>query len=414
MDNSISLMCMLNRDYLQSNKKSIVYLAINVVPPDQHTESEILSSAICLLIDRSGSMWGKKLDQAKTAAQRMVDQLQPGDSIGLITFSSKVEPVLELAPIQSLNVEDLKRKIQKIRCGGGTELYRGLDTAFLQFMRSGATSPDIVKRIILLSDGQPTDHTPDSHFIKLATEMGNAGISVMALGIGKEYNEDLMGDIAENSRGVWKHISNADDIPGIFTQQVEETRAVVRTSVRISVALDSEVEIKDIYKTAPNVYQIDYTRGHEGEINLALGDVRTGEQQMVVAKLTLPAKPDGTFHIGRAYVTDDQRNQVDINIVYTSDEAKWSMENNAFSRGAYMQAETQTLTKKGLSGDTEAMTQAKQQADTLARDPNLRKLSDLQDDVTAVRETISRTEKGMTEEETKLAKQDMTQKRRAR
>ena len=414
MGSSVSFRCILNREYLKADEPAVIYLALDIMPPDESSTSEIMPSAICLLIDRSGSMLGRKLNQARAAAQKLVDQLQPGDSIGMLTFSSKVEPIIDLQQIQYLDIADFKKKIQKIRCGGGTELYRGLDAAYMQFMRSGNTTADVVKRVILLSDGEPTDHTPESHFSKLATEMGNAGISIMALGIGKEYNEDLMGEIAECSRGVWKHISDADDIPGIFTQQLEETRAVVRTSLRMSMNLESFVGIQDIYKQSPENYHIDFTRTPDGEIKLALGDIRSGERQMVVAKLELPARPEGQYLVGRVYLSDNPGEHADIYINYTADENKWSVESNSYPRGAFMQSETQALTRKGLSGDTTALEQARQRSETLARDPNLRRISALQDDITTVRATIARTSKGMSEEETKVAKHDLTQTRRAR
>jgi Ca-activated chloride channel family protein len=414
MGSSVSLKCTLNREFVPADKKSIVYLAMDIWPPDGTMSPLGMSSAICLLIDRSGSMWGKKLNQAKEAAQRLIDQLQPGDSIGLITFSSKVEPVVEMDQIQSLDVSDLKNKIQKIKCGGGTELYRGLDTAFLQFVRSGSTSGEMVRRVILLSDGEPTDHMPDSHFIKLATEMGNAGISVMALGVGKEYNEDLLGDIAENSRGVWKHISDASDIPAIFTQQLEETRTVVRTSLRVSTHMEKDVEIKEIYKASPEVYSIDFKRTGDDDVKIALGDVKAGMRQMIVAKLAVPLKPEGPFTLGKVYVTDEPAVQSDIKVTYTKDENLFGAENDAFPRGAFLQAETQALTKKGLSGDTEALERARQQAETLARDQTLTRSGTFGKDMEGVVKILDKTNKGMTEEETKLAKQDMTQTRRWR
>jgi len=411
MGSSVSLKCTLNREFVPADKKSIIYLAIEIWPPEGTMTPAGLPSAICLLIDRSGSMWGKKLNQAKEAAQRLIDQLQPSDSISLITFSSKVETVVEMDKIQALDVTELKRKIQKIKCGGGTELYRGLDTAFLQFIRLGITSSDLVKRVILLSDGEPTDHTPESHFIKLATEMGNAGISVMALGVGKEYNEDLLGDIAENSRGIWKHISDASDIPAIFTQQLEETRTVVRTSLRASIHLDKDVELKEIYKAAPEVYSITFNRDGNDEVKIALGDVKAGMRQMIVVKLAVPPKPEGLCSLGKIYVTDEPAVQSDITITYTKDEKRYSTENDAFPRGAFLQAETQTLTKKGLSGDTAALERARQQAETLMRDHTLTRSGTFGEDMAEVVKILDKSGKGLTEEEIKLAKQDMTQTR---
>ena len=115
MGSSVSFRCILNREYLKADEPAVIYLALDIMPPDESSTSEIMPSAICLLIDRSGSMLGRKLNQARAAAQKLVDQLQPGDSIGMLTFSSKVEPIIDLQQIQYLDIADFKKKIQKIR-----------------------------------------------------------------------------------------------------------------------------------------------------------------------------------------------------------------------------------------------------------------------------------------------------------
>ena len=102
MGSSVSLKCTLNRIYVPAGKNAIVYLAMDIMPAEHTSVRESLPSAICLLIDRSGSMWGKKLNQAKAAAKGLINQLQPGDAIGLVTetseeFSSRVpEPYTRL------------------------------------------------------------------------------------------------------------------------------------------------------------------------------------------------------------------------------------------------------------------------------------------------------------------------------
>lgn len=409
MGSSVSLKCTLNRVYVPAGKKSIVYLAMDIFPAENTSVHESLPSAICLLIDRSGSMWGKKLNQAKAAAKGLINQLQPGDAIGLVTFSSKIEVIAEMEQLQFFDITDLKKKVDKIRCGGGTELYHGLDNAYLQFIRTGRTEANLVKRVILLSDGQPTDHIPDSHFLKLADEMGRTGISIMALGIGKEYNENLLSDIAELSHGIWKHIADAEDMPAIFTEQLEETRAVVRISPVVNMQLDPEVEIKNMYKAAPEIYPInDQKPSASGEIILKPGDIRSGESQMLVARLSIPARPEGTYKLGRVQIVDEESTAQDVMIVYTADEKLWSMENDAFARGSFLKAETQTMARKGLSGDATALWQAEQQAETMVRDPNLSKIGTMKDDMSRVADLVRKSKQGLTEEETKAAKHDMT------
>jgi hypothetical protein len=178
--------------------------------------------------------------------------------------------------------------------------------------------------------------------------------------------------------------------------------------------MEKDVEIKEIYKASPEVYSIDFKRTGDDDVKIALGDVKAGMRQMIVAKLAVPLKPEGPFTLGKVYVTDEPAVQSDIKVTYTKDENLFGAENDAFPRGAFLQAETQALTKKGLSGDTEALERARQQAETLARDQTLTRSGTFGKDMEGVVKILDKTNKGMTEEETKLAKQDMTQTRRWR
>ena len=267
----------------------------------------------------------------------------------------------------------------------------------------------------MLSDGQPTDHTAESHFLKLADEMGNVGIAIMALGIGKEYNENLLGDIAEHSHGIWKHIADASDIPAIFTQQLEETKAVVRTAPVVVMQLDPGIEIKGVYKAAPDVYPItELSRTENGEVRILPGDTRLGETQILVLRLSLPPRKEGKFSLGKIRIEGEESPDQDIAVSYTNDENLWSIENDAFARGTFLKAETQAMTRKGLSGDSTALWKASQQAETMVRDPGLSKIPEMKDDMSKVVDIINKSKKGLTEEETKVAKHEMTQAKRGK
>ena len=213
MTTMTSLKCTLNREYLPANQKAVIFLAMEVLPPaDAVLKLTPLPSAICLLIDRSGSMEGDKLDQAKIAANQVIDKLQPTDYVGVVTFGRKIDKVADLQQVQSMDIATCKRKIQDMQAEGTTELYKGLDTALQQILRAGKDVGNVVKRVILLSDGQPTDNVPDEEYTRLSRRMRELGISVQTVGIGPDYNEDLLGSIAEYSGGIWKHISSASEI----------------------------------------------------------------------------------------------------------------------------------------------------------------------------------------------------------
>lgn len=412
MNSSISLKCTLNREYLPANKKQAVFLAFEILPPQVLEAGAGLPSAICLLIDRSGSMEGEKLDQAKAAACQLLEQLQPADYVGMVTFASEIKDMADVNQVQSIDIEALEDKINKLEAKGTTELYKGLEKAYQQVLRTSKATVNLVKRVILLSDGQPTDDVPDTEYVKLTRRMREMGISVVTLGIGPDYNEDLLGTIAENSGGVWKHISSPGEISNIFSRQLEETKTVIHTLPEILMHLSKDVEVKDIYKAMPEVHAVVNLQRSGAEVRIPLSDIKAGEAQTLTARLSLPPRPEGQVRLAKVQIAGQPESQTDVVATYTSDERLWGVENNAFPRGIFLTAETQVLTRKGLSGDETALKRAEQLTDTILRDPNLTKLREVHDTVVRTGETIVKAKAGMTEEETKIAKQGMTEIRR--
>ena len=408
MESSIRLKCTLNRNYLPVDKKSVVYLAIDVIPPEFISKTQTLASAICLVIDRSSSMGGHKFQKAKAAARNLLHQLQPGDYVSLVTFSSKVEEIVPLRKVQDVDMVNLDRKIDQLRCGGGTELYRGLDAAYQQFLRSGITGEDIVKRVILLSDGQPDDNLPQSFYVRLAKEMGDSGVSVMALGIGDKYNEDLLSEIAEHSRGMWKHISTADDIPAIVSQQLEETRAVVAPRSQMVVRLADGVEIKAVYKFVPEALKVSDIKRDGSDITVPIGDITLGQPQTFVMQLAVAPAGEGERCLVKVQIPGEPASSQDIMVTHTSDMSLWGVESDAFPRGIFLTAETQVLAREGLSGDKESLARAKELAETILADTYL-SIDAIHEATTVVKRTVDRAEQGLSDEETKAAKQDVTQ-----
>jgi Ca-activated chloride channel family protein len=253
---------------------------------------------------------------------------------------------------------------------------------------------------------------PESFYIKLAKEMGETGISVMALGLGKEYNEDLLSEIAEHSRGIWKHISQPEDLPAIFSQQLDDTRVVIRVKPEIVLQLSDNVEMKMMYKFIPEAIKIGDLKRNGAEITVPLSDLKLMESQTLVVQLSVPSAPEGQLCLVKVQIADDPTTQQEIMATCTSDENLWGTENNPFPRGIFLTAKTQVLTQEGLSGDQSALNRARELAETILADQSLSEIYSLQETTTTIRQTIGDAQNGLTDEETKVAKQDMTRIRR--
>jgi len=172
---------------------------------------------LSLVIDRSGSMHGEKLDYVKEAAKLLCNQLSSDDRVSLTTFDDKVHTVFQNSKINSdIQVDSL---IDGIYSGGCTNLSGGYlngITLAEESMKKG-----YVNRVILLTDGLANSGIVNENEIAQLVRDGlKRGISTTTIGVGENYNEDLLGTMAENGGGSTYFIENPEDAASIFNEEL--------------------------------------------------------------------------------------------------------------------------------------------------------------------------------------------------
>ncbi len=166
-------------------------------------------AALVLVLDRSGSMQGPKLDAAKQAALAAVDALAPGDQIAIVAFDSDVSVVVPLQPASHRT--EIGKLIGKIEPGGGTNIYPGLEAAFDLL----GTSKLKIRHVILMTDGEaPYDGITD-----LLEKMQAQHITVSAVGVaGADRN--LLQLISEGGNGRLYMVDDIKALAKIFAKEI--------------------------------------------------------------------------------------------------------------------------------------------------------------------------------------------------
>jgi Ca-activated chloride channel homolog len=308
------------------DQPQLIYVLTELVP------SKVISNVrlplnFTLVLDQSGSMAGEKLRTMKEAVNHIIDQLGVEDILSIVTFQSRTEI---LAPAQpARDKEALKRAVNKIRDGGGTNVAPALQAALR--LVSQSLSPERVSRIILLTDGEATDREEDSR--RVADEAGSSGVPIIGLGFGQEWKEDFLFDLADRSiqvtpgsrLGMADYIPTPKDADRIFNE-VYQSMQVVAQDVTVNLRLVQGLEARRVWQVAPLIRDL----GH-GVLQGRTIQIQTGQlEKSGVAYLTeimLPPRPEGTVRIAQAdltYKTPEQglqRQAVDLVLQYSNDPA---------------------------------------------------------------------------------------------
>jgi Ca-activated chloride channel homolog len=187
---------------------------------------------LAVVLDKSGSMTGAKLEKARQAALAVVDRLGPQDVFSLVIYSDEARV---LVPAQKVEDKDtLREKIEGIEAGGSTALYAGVKAGARQLHEYFSSRR--INRVILLSDGLANVGPSSTRDLRrLGRELAESGISVTTIGVGDDYNEDLMAGLAEASDANYYYVKDTEKLPEIFAKELGELLTVAARDVRIEI-----------------------------------------------------------------------------------------------------------------------------------------------------------------------------------
>jgi Ca-activated chloride channel family protein len=219
-----------------------------VVKIDVNAEAEArpnrLPLNIAVVIDHSGSMAGAKIEKTKQAAMQLIGQLTNQDNLALVEFDDRVEV---LFPSQHVvDREALKAEVQRIEPGGSTALYAGVEAGGKQLLKIDSRT-ERINRVILLSDGLANVGPSSTAALKgLGRSLSRQGVSVTTIGVGDDYNEDLMVGLAEASDANYYYVQDAEKLPEIFAKELGGLQTVTARNVQVVITCADGVEPMDV------------------------------------------------------------------------------------------------------------------------------------------------------------------------
>lgn len=219
--------------YLTATKQK-AYLRIGLTGGQEAGEGRRAPMNVALVIDKSGSMAGQKITRAKEAARAALDQLGPDDIVSVVAYDQSVTVLVPATKVSDRST--IERGIERLSAGGTTALFAGTVKGAAEvrkFLERGR-----VNRVVLLSDGR-ANVGPSSprDLASLGTSLQRDGIAVTTVGLGLDYNEDLMVQLARRSGGQHVFVERASDLARIFREGFGCLASIVAQEVEVRITV---------------------------------------------------------------------------------------------------------------------------------------------------------------------------------
>jgi Ca-activated chloride channel family protein len=265
----------LDHQYLSGQGGGEAYLLVDLVAAGEPEGRRRVPVNAVLILDRSGSMQGTKMDRAKEAARALVAALGADDRLSIVEFGSSARVALESTALSEEARATALGAIEQLFAGGGTNMSSAFDLAAGQLAKGHLQGR--VDKVFLASDGQANEGFFERGMLLRIAARDFGAATLSTFGLGDDYDEDFMNALAAGSGGRARYIASPEVLPGAFRDELSRAAAVVARNVRVRVSGAAGAGVE-------RVLGYEVTGGW-----VRLPDFAAGEERRVLVKLSLPA-----------------------------------------------------------------------------------------------------------------------------
>ena len=268
-----------------------VHLALTLQADERFDpqSSEARNVDMVIVLDRSGSMKGRKINDARQAVLHLLSGLTAKDRFALVTYSDRVQQISGLKHVTADHGKQIEALVSGLRAGGGTNLGDGLQTGINVML--AAHENGNARKLILISDGLANKGITDSTRLgQMAGVAVGKEFAVSTVGVGNDFNEQLMTTIADRGAGNYYYLENPLAFAEVFQKEFFYTRATVATNVSLLFPLEGGMSVVEAAGYPITI--------QKNQAVFYPGDLRAGQTRKLFLTLQVPTGETGSFEIG--------------------------------------------------------------------------------------------------------------------
>ncbi|HVM71486.1 MAG TPA: VWA domain-containing protein [Anaerolineales bacterium] len=223
----------------------IIYTILEFAAPSGVEKRSEPPLNLCLVLDRSTSMQGNNMDVVKDTAIRIMHKLKPQDVFSVVAFSDRAETLIPAMHVTELGKQEAR--IQMLQPSGGTEIFSGLNQGYNEILRNNSRSQ--VNHIILLTDGRT--YGDETNCINLAKDASAQGIGISGLGIGSEWNDNFLDQLASITGGSSMYVPRPQDIQHALLDKFTQLGKGYTEETRLEFHMEEGVELRYAFRLQP-------------------------------------------------------------------------------------------------------------------------------------------------------------------
>ena len=326
MTNKANLTIEQSRKLIHSDHRSRRHALLQITAPASQKKQERPSVNTSFIIDRSGSMGGGKLQLACKSVIHALKYLSKNDSFSVVTFESGYELVVAQTKATSAAKAAATKLVGQLSTAGSTHLSGGWALGCEQV--SSSFSSEGLSRVMILTDGQANQGVTNHDLLcSSALERNQRGISTSTFGLGMDFEEGLLGSIAEIGGGAFYFIEDETQLESIFSRELNEALDVVTRAVKVKITTPAGCTVRPI-----GPYNIE--KGEEG-ITILLPDLVANQHLSIPLSFKFKGGQQGSTAEVSIKVSDSEGFFKELNVTATWTSAS-SDENRAQRRDISM------------------------------------------------------------------------------